>query len=596
MSAGLQRRLERVEAERGKVGSDVRSVIQAKTQRPRRTREVLERIARQDDMAGRMARGDLRIGRIGNSTAAIADPERELAQQAVEFWSAPLEFVLWAFEWDCDPTLQLVALPAPWDSIYDCEHGPDRWACDLLDEMGRQERERAFDGKTAVAPIRLAVSSGHGIGKSALTAWVILWLMLRPGARGVATANTSQQLQSRTWAELQKWLKRSIFADWFEITTGAQMRMYQRDNPESWAIHGQTCREENAEAFAGIHAASSTAFMVFDEASAIPSKIWETASGALTDGSPVWLACGNPTRNTGSFYEAFNGQRHLWTTRQIDSRSVQITNKQLLDEWVETYGETSDFVSVRVRGVFPSASSLQLIGRDLVEAAMRREVAEQKHEAVVVGVDVARFGDDESVIFTRRGLDGRSWEVKRFRNLDLMQLSSRVAEHVVFFRSLGLPTTVFVDATGIGSGVEDRLRQLGINVVGVQFSSKADDARKHANRRAMMWDRMKDWLAIGALPKDDDLVADLTGVEYFYDRSDRIQLEAKEDMKRRGLSSPDIGDALALTFAQAVLGEMPGDFNALDASKARRAYNPFDAAFGTTGKAQTYDPFAGAPA
>ena len=262
----------------------------------------------------------------------------------------------------------------------------------------------------------------------------------------------------------------------------------------------------------------------------------------------------------------------------IDSRDVAITNKKLLDQWVLDYGIDSDFVKVRVRGVFPSASSLQFISRELVDEAMRREPIAERFigRTAAVGVDVARFGDDQSVIFTRVGRDGVGIPVKRFRELDTMQLASKVAEHIDYLKSMGMHSVVFVDGGGVGGGVVDRLRQLNHDVVEVQFGGKPDDSRKFLNKRAEMWGRAKAWLAIGCLSRDEAMATDLTSVEYQYTVADQIQLERKEDMKKRGLASPDDGDALALTFAYPVPEhQLPKESQGARSTANRRDYDPY---------------------
>ena len=511
---------------------------------------------------------------------ADATFDGELARDLARFYADPLGFVLYAYPWDSDPSLQIVKLPEPWSFVYGCEFGPDAWACEFLTELGEQVKARGFDGITAVPPIQFAVSSGHGIGKSAMAAWLAHWIMsTRPHSRGVVTANTGEQLASKTWAGVAAWVNRSINRHWFTITTGkGAMRMVHVNHPETWRVDAQTSREENSESFAGLHAASSSPWYLFDEASAIPAKIWEVAEGGKTDGEPMHFVFGNPTRNTGAFAECFGAQRHRWITRQIDSRTVAITNKATLARWVEDYGEDSDFVRVRVRGIFPRASSMQFIPRDLVDGAAKREVHTEQFvgRVAAVGVDVARFGDDSSVIRTRVGRDGAAVPTKRFRGLDTMQLASKVAEHMDELAFMGLHCVVFVDGGGVGGGVVDRLRQLRREVIEVQFGGKADDDRKYANKRAEMWGRMKDWLAIGSIPVDEQLATDLTAVEYGFTVSDAIQLERKEDMKKRGLASPDDGDALALTFAQPVPDHrMPEAPRGVHGGAARREHDPY---------------------
>lgn len=576
MSKELEKRLASLEAARLPAKLECAQIIytaRAGDTRPRRTLDTLEEIAQRSDLAGRIARADLRIKRFGDSTAAIEDPEAEIAQQMGEFFDDPLGFALWAFEWSSDPSLRVVPLPASYAERFACEHGPEQWACETFEQIGEQIRAHGFDCTHPVDAIRMATASGHGISKSATVAMLTLFIMCtRPNARGVITASTAVQLESKTWAEVQKWSRRCLAGHWWTITTGkGAMRMMHRDRPESWRCDAQTAREENAESFAGLHAADSTAFYVFDESSGVPDSIHETAQGGLTDGEPMMFAFGNPTRNTGWFHVAFNAQRHRWTTRQIDSRSVHITNKSQLAQWVEDFGEDSDFVKVRVRGVFPSASSLQFISRELVDSAAVREMVPSRTETVVVGVDPARFGDDQSVIWTRIGRDARSIAPIRLRGVDTMTLASRVAEHVNEYRRAGRSVIVNVDGGGVGGGVIDRLRSLGFDVNEVQFGAKAVDPKKYANKRAEMWGAMRDWLAGGAVPADADLANDLTAVEYGFNSNDQILLERKESMKSRGLASPDSADALAITFALPVPA-----FAAYGDSSEHAASKPFD--------------------
>ncbi len=401
----------------------------------------------------------------------------------------------------------------------------------------------------------------------------------RPNARGVVTASTAPQLESKTWAQIASWSKRCITREWWDVSTGrGSMKMVAKVAPESWNCYAQTARAENAESFAGLHAADSSPFFLVDESSGVPDAIHEVMLGGLTDGEPFLLAFGNPTRNSGWFHSAFNGQRHRWTTRQIDSRDVAITNKVQLQEWIDDFGVESDFVKVRVRGIFPTASSLQFIARDLVDDAMGREAPPNRYETIVIGVDPARFGGDSSVIFTRAGRDAQTWVPIRLQKVDTMTLASRVAEHANTPRSAGRRVFINVDGGGVGGGVVDRLRSLHFDVNEVQFGARADDPRQYANKRAEIWGRMKDWITGGALPRDEGLAVDLTSVEYGYNAADAIQLERKESMKARGLASPDTADALACTFAVPTPIEMPEDAaNRRARAKAAREYNPMEA-------------------
>ena len=365
----------------------------------------------------------------------------------------PLRFVLWAFPWGTTPELSLVTLKEPWASRYPgCKYGPDKWACEVLDYVGEQVRANAFDGVHAVKPVQVAVASGHGLGKSAITAWLVCWIMAtRPGAKGAVTANTASQLETKTFAEISKWLKRSLVRDMFDIKASS---VVQKDEPESWRVDALTCREENSEAFAGQHAASSTSFYIFDEASAVPDKIWEVAEGGLTDGEPMWFVFGNPTRNTGRFKECFGRFREQWKTFQIDSREAQITNKEQIAVWAKEYGEDSDFFRVRVRGQFPNASTTQFIPTKLAEDAMARPAPARHHIATaIVGVDVARFGDDDTVIVTRFGKDATT-PFARYHGLSGDRVIALVKAKINELYREGFERVyVFLDEGGLGGAI-----------------------------------------------------------------------------------------------------------------------------------------------
>jgi len=481
---------------------------------------------------------------------AAEHPDLLLAQDMARFQHDPLSFVLYAYDWANDPALQIVKLAAPYCYVYDVEYGPDLWACDFLTEVGNMTRERDFDSVHAVNALRLATASGHGIGKSAMTAWLVDWIMsTRPHAKGIVTANTSDQLSSKTWAEIAKWTKKCITGHWFEVTTGrGSMRMYHKQHPDSWQCNAQTCREENSESFAGLHSASSTPFYIFDEASAIPDVIWKVAEGGLTDGEPMFFAFGNPTRNSGAFRDCFLKMRHRWATRQIDSRNVSITNKQQIEQWIADYGIDSDFVKVRVRGIFPSMSAKQFIAVADVDAARGKSLRPEAYNfaPVILSCDPAWSGDDELVIAKRQGL---AFSILRTipKNDNDIQIAGILGQ----LEDEHNADAVFIDA-GYGTGIASAGQTLGRDWTLVWFSGASNNPGC-LNKRAEMWTSTRDWLkAGGAIPDDDVLYSDLIGPETVPRMDGKIQLESKEDMKKRGQQSPNRGDALALTFAYQV--------------------------------------------
>jgi hypothetical protein len=456
----------------------------------------------------------------------------------------PLGYVLFSFPWGQPGT------------VLADRDGPEPWQRTVLEEIGK-----GVEASDDV--IREAVASGHGVGKSALVAWILLWgLFTCDDARVAVTANTEPQLRTKTWPEVLKWFRMAAGREAF-VGTATTIHSADPDHKETWRADALTWSENNTEAFAGLHNVGKRIVLIFDEASAIADKVWEVAEGALTDAVTeiVWAVFGNPTRNTGRFKECFGSLRHRWNGQQVDSRTVSFTNKTQIDQWVKDYGEDSDFVRVRVRGEFPRAGSMQFIDSERVALAIGREVEPDATAPLIMGVDIARHGDAQSVIRFRRGLDAYSIPAEKFQIADLMQ----VAAHILALNREHKPDAIFLDATGMGYGVYDRLLQLGCqNVVAVNFGGKPDrlgeytDANaKYANKRAEMWGFLKDWCRFGSLPDDRELKGDLTAVEYGYDRSDAILLERKDDMRKRGIASPDDGDALALTFAYPVASNDP---------------------------------------
>lgn len=470
------------------------------------------------------------------------DHEQRLFDEIAKCSKDPLRFVLFAFDWGKG-------------DLKDSD-GPDEWQRGVLVAIR--------DGLSLDSALRLAMASGHGIGKSCLVSWLILWAMsTKVDTRGVVTANTAVQLKTKTWAELSKWHRLCICGYWFELTATA---IYAKDpkHEKTWRIDSIPWSENNTEAFAGMHNAGKRIIVLFDEGSAIADVIYEVTEGALTDKDTeiIWGVFGNPTRNTGRFRECFAGGRfhHRWLAKQIDSRDARITNKAEIAEWVADYGEDSDFVRVRVKGVFPRAGSTQFISGDLVTAAASpdRDPEVTLYDPLVMGVDVARYGDDKTVFRFRRGRDGRSIKPMKFRGLDTMQVAARIAEAYERYK----PDAIFIDNGSFGAGVVDRCNYLKLPVLGIDFGSEPDKDIQgrdgqiaYYNKRAEMWGRMRDWLPGGMIDDDMELASDLPAVEYgFAMKSGRdcILLEKKEHMKKRGLASPDDGDALALTFAHPV--------------------------------------------
>jgi len=391
---------------------------------------------------------------------------------------------------------------------------------------------------------RFAVSSGHSSGKTALTAGLIQYFIaVHCDPQIIVTANTELQLRQKTWRELAKWHNRSLLRDWF-VWTATTFSF--KDAPETWFASAVPNTPHSAESFAGAH--EKFMLLIFDEASAIDRAIWETAEGATATegGYRKWLVFGNPTRVDGAFAECFGKNRHRWRGVNIDTRGCRYSDQAQIEQWAADYGEDSDFFKVRVLGEFPRANSNSFISRDDVDACVAYGYDDYEMHGKIMAVDVARFGSDSSVIMRRQGR--KVFPPTEYRGLDTMELSNMVIEQIIEWR----PDVVVVDEVGIGAGVVDRLRQLKYGNIVSSFNGGAVsiDKKMYVNRRAETWGIMREALRERIdLPDHRQLINDLSAPEYGFSSKQQLQLEKKEDMRRRGLSSPDFGDALAMTYA-----------------------------------------------
>lgn len=386
---------------------------------------------------------------------------------------------------------------------------------------------------------------------STLVAWLILWaISTHENTRGVVTANTETQLRTKTWPELIKWYNLFIGRPLFTATATA-IFANEPGKEKNWRIDAIPWSDNNTEAFAGLHNQGNRILLLFDEASAISNQIWEVAEGAMTDKDTeiIWCAFGNPTRNTGRFYDCFHKFRSLWNQKQVDSRSVSFSNKGLIRQWINTWGEDSDFVRIRVKGQFPNASSLQLISTELAEKARGRNLKTEQFNfaPVIIGVDPAWMGDDATAIWLRQGL-----MAKRLKKIQKNNNDIAVANLIARYQDEYKADAVNIDM-GYGTGIYSAGETMGRHWNLIPFSGESPDMACK-NMRAYMWDQMRKWLANGgAYPDDQQMQDDLTGVEIKPTEDGKLQLQSKEYMKQKGIPSPNDADALALTFAVPVI-------------------------------------------
>lgn len=461
--------------------------------------------------------------------------ELQLIEDITSFQHDPLGYVLYAFPWGEGP-LKGKKLRT--------------WQRKKLEELGEKLRAGAI---TMHEAIQMAIASGHGIGKSAFVAMVIMWAMSTfEDTRGVVTANTENQLKQKTWAELAKWHRMAINSHWFEFTATA-MYSKEKKHEKTWRIDMVPWSLQNTEAFAGLHNEGKRILIVFDEASAIPDLIWEVTEGALTDADTeiLWLCFGNPTRNTGRFKACFAKLKHRWFGGQIDARDVEGTNKAQQQKWMEDYGEDSDFFKVRVRGMFPSASMKQFISTEYVDKAYGLELKPEQYNFApkIITVDPAWEGDDEFTIGMRQGL-----KFDILRTIPKNDNDIEMATLIATLEDEHKADAVFIDA-GYGTGIVSAGKTMRRNWMLVWFAGEATD-KGCLNKRSEMWKMARDWLREGgSIPKDPQLHEELISPETIARTDGKIQLESKKDMKSRGLSSPNRADALVLSFAYPVTGK-----------------------------------------
>ena len=408
---------------------------------------------------------------------------------------------------------------------------------------------------------RVAVRSGHKVGKSTVAATLALWWAhTRPNARVLLTAPSDHQVKNILWRELRNLHTRA------QVPLGGSLALDHRTGYKlsgGREVIGLTTDE--SERIAGI--SSPNLLIIVDEAAGYPEHLFEALFGNLAGGGRI-LLLGNPTQTAGTFYQAFHAQRGQWRTLHISSlESPCVTGAEpcvpglATPEWVEWAmdywaGPDSPAYQVRVLGEFPAQAANAVIGLQLVTAAVERWERTQPAGALRIGVDVARGGDDRTVIFPVRGryaykpevLPGAEWD-------DVVRIAGRVRQVAYELRQGDERPKVAVDIIGVGGGVADVLKQdRGLDVVEVNVAERAT-AEGYAKLRDQVWFALRDWLKDGgALPPVPELEAELVAPTYAFDTRGRYKVMSKDEIKKALGRSPDLADALALAVASDAVG------------------------------------------
>ena len=418
---------------------------------------------------------------------------------------------------------------------------PDEWQLNALRAVAR--------GHT-----RLAIRSGHGVGKSCLAAWVMVWFAnTRAPFKVAVTAPTAPQMFDVLWPELVKWFN-LLPPGWRQLWDITSDHITLRADQECF-ITARTSRPDKPEAMAGLH--SSHILLVADEASGIDEAVYEAAGGAMSSPGAITLLIGNPTRSSGFFWRCHLMERDRWFTMRVSSADSKRVTPDFVTEIAQRYGTDSNAYRVRVLGEFPVADDNTLIAASLVDDAMSRDVALDLSAVEIWGVDVARFGTDASVLIKRRGSVVPEMP-RRWRQFDTMQLAGAIKQE---YDAQGVkPALIVIDVIGIGAGVVDRLHEQNLPILGVNVAEVASTTGRYARLRDELWVRCREWLETRScrLPRDDQLRDDLVAPRYAFLSDGRMQVESKNQMRSRGLASPDSADALIHTFAEQGLGIASG--------------------------------------
>jgi hypothetical protein len=411
---------------------------------------------------------------------------------------------------------------------------PDEWQQDFLNAVASGER-------------KISIRSGHGVGKSTTASWAMLWFLLtRYPVKVVVTAPTSAQLYDALFAELKRWVK-ELPQPIQELLDVKQERIELKASATEAFISARTSRAEQPEALQGVH--SDNVMLVADEASGVPEAVFEAAAGSMSGHNALTILLGNPVRSSGFFFETHNRLKDEWWTRRVSCIDSTRVSKEYVEDMKSRYGEESNAYRIRVLGEFPRSDDDTIIPMELLESAKHRDTRAYEDAPIVWGLDVARFGSDSSVLCKRQSNVVHTLE--RWRNLDLMQLTGAVVAQYEACDHKSRPAEILVDSIGLGAGVVDRLRELKLPARGINVSESPAMGGTYLNLRAELWHKAKAWLEKRdcKIPNNEDLIGELATVRYTFTSNGKIKIESKDDIRRRGLKSPDMADAFVLTFA-----------------------------------------------
>lgn len=436
---------------------------------------------------------------------------------------------------------------------------PDTWQIEVL---------TAYQGK---GTRQLSIRSGKGAGKSAVLSWIALHhLIFRFKQKTMVTAPGKPQMQGVLIPEIRSWYGKLPAAAQGMLSVLAEKIELVADPANSF-LQFRTARDDSPESLQGFH--QEWVLVVVDEASSeTVDKIWPTLEGVLSDPNPCIIMVGNPLRNTGIFHDIHTKMTSTWKCWKVSVLDIPRRNRAMAESVRLRHGENSNAYRVQVLGEFPLAEDDTVCPWDLVEAAKQRDVDADPLAPWIWGVDVARYGDDASALCKRQGRVVAE-PVKVWRKLDIMQTTGVVKAEWDACHPSQRPMMICVDANGVGAGVADRLKEMGLPVRAIMVSElPAINNKRYYRLRDELWWKAREWLAtrMTKLPQDDTLGSELIGPRYTFRSSGEILVESKADMKKRGFDSPNAADAFCMTFAADAAVAMYGGFGGVSSKEPLR--------------------------
>jgi len=413
-------------------------------------------------------------------------------------------------------------------------------------EKWQREVLEALDG----GETKISIRSGHGVGKTALCSWLALhFLLFRDDVKVIVTSPSFKQMNDGLIPEVQKWLAKC--PDWIAGNVESiSDRIVRMPNPRNNFISFRTARKENPEALAGVHA--SHVLIIVDEASGVDEIVYETGQGALSTEGAIAVLIGNPTKPSGFFYQTQTSLADLWWTRKVSCMDSSRVSESYIESQRRTYGADSREFAVRVLGEFPESGADAVIPRQFVESAVDRDIL-IKELPLIWGLDPGRGGDPSGFISRS---DNAILECEELRFDNLMRIVGWIKSKWDGTPSRRRPEAIYIDSIGLGAGVYDRLDELGLPAIAVNVSESAALAERYMRLRAELWYRARAWFESynvtmsSSLPNLKKLIEELAMVEQKIMSSGKVDIESKEQMKRRGVKSPNLADALILTFGK----------------------------------------------